>query len=95
MSRVILATGSFAQQPYLIKKIERNVYSVEELCYSLVQSAQFLDAQIMDPELVWWIGAECSLPGLAPLEPFGEDDSALFFHLQGVDGEPARPVPQD
>lgn len=71
MSRVILATGSFAQQPYLIKKIERNVYSVEELCYSLVQSAQFLDAQIMDPELVWWIGAECSLPGLAEkLRPY-------------------------
>ena len=71
MSRVILATGRYADQPYRIRKIERNVYTVEELCYSLVQSAQFLDAEIMDPELVWWLGAECGLQDLSEkLRPY-------------------------
>ena len=39
MARVIYAVGRLADKPYRIEKIERNVYSAEELCYSLVQSA--------------------------------------------------------
>ena len=52
MGRVLRTTGKLAKNPYRIQKIERNIYSLEELCYSLVQSAQFLDAEIMDPVLV-------------------------------------------
>lgn len=65
MSRVIVATGKLAKRPYHMAKIERNIYSIEELCYFLVQSAQFLDAGIMDPELVRWIDRELGLPKLA------------------------------
>ena len=65
MSRVIIVTGRLAQTPYRIRKIERNIYSVEELCYSLMQSAQFLDASIMDPALADWLEKECGLPDLA------------------------------
>ena len=65
MSRVIIATGKLAKKPYHIAKIERNIYSIEELCYSLVQSAQFLDTDIMDPELVAWIGTDLGLPELS------------------------------
>ncbi len=64
MSRVIIATGRLAENPYRIEKIERNIYSIEELCYSLVQSAQFLDKEIMDPALVTWIGTELGLEDL-------------------------------
>ena len=65
MSRVIIATGKLAENPYRIRKIERDIYSVEELCYSLVQSAQFMDASIMDPALVRWIRTETGLSDLA------------------------------
>jgi len=65
MSRIIAATGKLAEVPYRIGKIERNIYSIEELCYSLVQSAQFLDTDIMDPALVEWIDKELGLPDLA------------------------------
>lgn len=65
MGRIIIAVGKLAKDPYYIAKIERNIYSVEELCYTLVQSAQFLDTDIMDPALVHWIGTELALPGLA------------------------------
>jgi tetratricopeptide (TPR) repeat protein len=67
MARVILGTGRMADCPYRIEKIERNVYSMEELCYSLEQSAQILDVGILDPELVDWIEKECGLPELAGL----------------------------
>ena len=65
MARVIYAGGRLADKPYRIEKIERNVYSAEELCYSLVQSAQILDARIMDTSLVSWLREECGLPELA------------------------------
>ncbi len=67
MARVILGTGRLAAHPYRIEKIERNVYSMEELCYSLEQSAQILDAEILDPKLTDWIEKECGLPELAGL----------------------------
>ncbi len=67
MARVILGTGRLAGHPYRIGKIERNVYSMEELCYSLEQSAQILDTEILDPKLTDWIEEECGLPELAEL----------------------------
>ena len=71
MGRVLASTGRLAEIPYRIKKIERNIYSIEELCYSLAQSAQFLDKDIMDPELVRWLRDECGLPELAEqLRPY-------------------------
>lgn len=71
MNRVCIAAGKLAEKPYHMEKIDRNIYSVEELCYSLVQSAQFLGPEIMDPELVRWIAADAGLPELAEkLRPF-------------------------
>lgn len=78
MARVIYAVGRLADKPYRIEKIERNVYSAEELCYSLVQSAQILDAGIMDPSLVSWLSEECGLPELADrLAPYLGKERAL------------------
>ncbi len=65
MARVICAVGQQAEQPYRLEKIERNVYSMEELCYLLVQSAEILDDSLLNQELIDWISSECALPGLA------------------------------
>ena len=51
MGRVLTVTGRLAETPYRIRRIERNVYSAEELCYSLAQCADFMDEEIMDPAL--------------------------------------------
>ncbi len=78
MARVIYAVGRLAKKPYRIEKIERNVYSAEELCYSLVQSAQILDAGILDPALTEWLKEECGLPELANrLQPYLGKERAL------------------
>ena len=78
MARVIYAVGRLADKPYRIEKIERNVYSAEELCYSLVQSAQILDVGIMDTSLVSWLREECGLPELADrLAPYLGKERAL------------------
>lgn len=78
MSRVMLAAGRLAGTPYRIERIERNVFSIEELCYSIAQSVQILDADIMDPALVEWIDEECGLPALAEkLRPLLGKDRAL------------------
>lgn len=65
MGRIILATGRIAGKPYKMRLIDRNIYTVEELCYSLAQCASFLDDDIMDHELLVWLEQECGLSELA------------------------------
>ena len=87
MSRVFIATGEVAKTPYRLEKIERNIYSIEELCYSLVQSAQFLDTSVMDPALVDWISNECGLPDLAAvLRPMLGRQRALTEFVSAILG---------
>ena len=71
MSRVLVGCGALAATPYYMEKLERNLTSVEELCYSLIQRAQYLDESILDPALVDWIENSCELPELAErLRPY-------------------------
>lgn len=65
MGRSILTTGRIAEQPYRLGIIDRNVYTVEELCYSLAQCASFLDEDLMDHGLIVWLEKYCGLPELA------------------------------
>ncbi len=65
MSQVILETGNCAEEPYFIEKFYVNLYSVEELCYVLVENAELLDQEIMDRKLVQWLDEECGLNELA------------------------------
>lgn len=62
---LLLTTGKRANAPYRIEWAGRNVWSLEELCFCMAQSAQFLDEQLLDPELVRWLSEECGLPELA------------------------------
>lgn len=65
MGRPILCIGTYAETPYYIDKIGKNVYCIEELCYCIVQNAFLLDEDSFDRELFDWIAAECSLDRLA------------------------------
>lgn len=65
MGEIVLATGQIAEKPYRIRLIDRSIYTVEELCYSLAQCASFLDDEIMDHELLVWLEKECGLSELA------------------------------
>lgn len=65
MSKPILCIGRYAENPYHIEKIGRNVYCIEELCYCIVQNAFLLDEDSFDRELFDWIESECCLQKLA------------------------------
>ncbi len=65
MSSPILCIGSYAQKPFHIEKIGRNVYCIEELCYVIVQNAFLLDEELFSKELFNWIEEECSLSKLS------------------------------
>ena len=65
MGKSILTTGRIAEKPYRLRIIDRNVYTVEELCYSIAQCASFLDEDFMDHELLVWLEESCGLPELA------------------------------
>ena len=45
MGQIILGTGRQAGKPYFVEKFYVNLYSVEELCYLLVEKAEMLDEQ--------------------------------------------------
>lgn len=64
-SRVILGTGRRAVRPYYVEKFYVNLYSVEELCFLLVDRAELLDGEFMGRELVRWLEEQCGLRDLA------------------------------
>lgn len=65
MSHIILGTGNYAKIPYFFDKTYVNLYSLEELCYCLVENAEFVDNSITDDKLADWLGAQCGLIELA------------------------------
>lgn len=65
MGKVLLCTGRCADKPYFVDKIYVNVYSVEELCYCLLQDSCLLDAELMDRKLISWLAEECGLKELS------------------------------
>lgn len=65
MGQIILCTGQYAEKPYFVEKFYINLYSVEELCYLLVEKAEMLDSEIMQKELVQWLDEQCGLNQLA------------------------------
>ncbi|MCM1266833.1 MAG: hypothetical protein NC302_02930 [Bacteroidales bacterium] len=64
-SKVILGTGRRAAHPYYVERFYVNLYSVEELCFLLVDKAPLLDEEIKQRELVRWLETECGLSELA------------------------------
>ena len=65
MGQIILGTGAYAETPYYMEKFYVNLYSVEELCYLLVEKAELLDQEVMQRDLVKWLDEQCGLNQLA------------------------------
>ena len=65
MSAPILCAGRYAKKPYYMEKIGRRIYSIEELCYCIVQNAYMMDSDSFDMGLVDWIADELLLEKLA------------------------------
>ncbi|MCM1047714.1 MAG: hypothetical protein NC433_04740 [Clostridiales bacterium] len=65
MGKIILGTGNYAKIPYFFDKTYVNLYSLEELCYCLVENAEFVDENIMDGRLGDWLMNQCGLTELA------------------------------
>lgn len=65
MSHIILGTGNYAKVPFFFEKTYVNLYSLEELCYCLVENAEFVDPAIADNQLADWLGEQCGLSELA------------------------------
>ncbi len=64
-SHIILGTGNYAKTPFFFERTYVNLYSIEELCYCLVQNAEFLDQEIVSEKLARWLDEECGLSQLA------------------------------
>ena len=81
MSRMILGTGVYAERPYYMEKFYVNLYSVEELCYLLVEKADLLDQEMQRRDLVKWLDEQCGLGQLAHTlySLLNQDGSASAF----------------
>lgn len=58
-------TGNTAANPYYFSKFDIMVHTMEELCYVLKEEAFLLGNEIMDKELIAFVGEECGLQELA------------------------------
>lgn len=65
MGNIILSTGNYAKTPYFFEKTYVNLYSLEELCFCLVENVELLDQEIVSEKLARWLDEQCGLPKLA------------------------------
>lgn len=65
MGNVILTTGNYAKIPYFFDKTYVNLFSLEELCFCLVENAEMLDGDIVSDKLANWLSEQCGLSDLA------------------------------
>ncbi|WP_026525526.1 MULTISPECIES: hypothetical protein [unclassified Butyrivibrio] len=65
MNAPLLCTGRYAIRPFYLEKIGRRIYSIEELCYCIVQNAYMIDTDSFDMDLIDWIEMELGLKKLA------------------------------
>jgi len=87
LSRVLLCTGVHAQTPYFIQSLGMRVWSVEELCYCLCESAYLLNEDIVEKGLVDWIEEECQLPQLSGiLRPYTKQPGSMMTFVVSILG---------
>lgn len=61
MGRVILCVGKEAKQPYLLRSVDMEVSSMEELCYAFYHNAFVMQDELFSPQLIRFIGEELGL----------------------------------
>ena len=62
---ISLCTGSYGEKPLKLYKINKGIYSMEELCYYLCENIYLLDRDLMTEELIDWIDRQCAMEVLA------------------------------
>ena len=65
VNNVYLCVGNFANCPFYLEISDIYVYSIEELCYYLIDKIHLLDSDLMNQRLTEWIRKECGLKELA------------------------------
>lgn len=65
MSSSILCHRKKAKQPYEIARIQRKIYTIEELCYYLCNHIYLIDYTIMNEHLCDWLEEELELNELS------------------------------
>lgn len=65
MGKIYLCIGDYASTPYYIQEAGISIYSVEELCYYLIENIHILDPDICSGALADWLDTECHLHELA------------------------------
>lgn len=65
MGSIILCHKKKARQPYEISRINRRVYTIEELCYYMCNHLYLIDYTIMNEQLCDWLEEELELVELA------------------------------
>ena len=67
MGSIILCHKKKAREPYEIARIQRKIYTIEELCYYLCNHLYLIDHTVMNEQLCEWIRVELELSELADL----------------------------
>lgn len=65
MGELLLCSHELAFVPYYIDSVALNVYSLEELCYCLIENTDLIEDSFMDEDFIDWIRTELKLPDLA------------------------------
>ena len=65
MSGYILCQVRRAKQPFFLKNIQTNIFSIEELCYFIYHNIYLADESIFNDELCYWLAGELRMTVLA------------------------------
>ena len=65
MADLSLCKGNLATTPYYISLLGVNVYSIEELCFCLVENAYILDEDLMDESMCVFLDKQLKMKELA------------------------------
>lgn len=88
MGELLLCSHELAFVPYYIDSIALNVYSLEELCYYLIENTDLIEPSFMNDDLIAWIRSELKLPALANRleKQKAQRESLLEFVLTLISG---------
>lgn len=65
MGELILCKQNIAAMPYYVEGLSLNIYTIEELCYCMINHTELIDSAFPADELVNWIDRELGLDKLA------------------------------
>lgn len=102
MSELYLSIGALSPTPYYLSGLGVNIYSMDELCFYLVQNAYILDNDLLDSKLCDYIADSLELGEISNKirqmisanEPVGEVVSTILSQTGYCGGEEIRKIRQ-